>query len=221
MNKTVEIISDICNYENKGHTLFEIFRKVFEENDPIELLKKRALIVEECERVIKEVDADENSLIDIYNVLSYNNLSTKLIDVKPALASKDASHAKILFSFHENIQRPHDVEDIIKVSDELKEEVANDEDVTEEQKLIIYEICDAVEDAKKEHIITGNNAIKKLYEILIGKTFLYRKELTSIKSTKIKQKLMKVYKKVEEVNKLMGYLISIKNNVSEFIGLLS
>ena len=221
MNKTVEIIRNLCKYENKDESLNEVFKKIFEEKNQIELLKKRALIIEECERVLRVIEADEDSLIDIYEVLSFPNLNLRLRDVKPILATKDANHASTVFAFFENIERPHDVEDIVKFSDELRDEAENDTEVTDEQRVIIFGICDAVDAAKKEHSITGNNAIKKLYEILIGKIYLYKIELSSIKSKEIQYKLEKVYKKVEELNKVMGFLLSIKNNVSEFIGFFS
>jgi hypothetical protein len=219
MNKNVdEILCELCdlisNSDNKI-SILSIFQKVFETKNQIELFKRRAMIIEHCERVAKELGHEDDFFEEILQGLCFKNLDypvdNVIINFKP--------YKKLVistFKHYQSIKKEHEVDDIIELCDELKSDIEN-EDLTEPQKRLMYEICEAVENAKQEHNIVGNSAIKKLQEILMGKLFLYKEEIKNIKSEAIKEKLGKIYKKVDEVNKLMGFALSLKNNTINFL----
>ncbi len=220
MNKNVdEILCELCDLvSNSGKTLaiITIFKQVFEVNNEIELFKRRALIIEHCERVAKELEYDDDFFEEIFKGLCYNNLDYPIEHISKYLTITHKRQILSTFKHYKSIKKIHEVDEIVELSDELKSNIEN-EDLTESQKKLIYEICETVENAKQEHDIVGNSAIKKLQEILMGKLFLYKEEIKNIKSETIKEKLRAIYKKVDEVNKLMGFALSLKNNTINFI----
>ena len=222
MNKNVdEILCEICDliHSSKNANINFIFKKAFDEQDEVELLLKRGLVIEHCERVIKELDYEEDHFEDIYKALTFYNLNAETKLIAQFLTKTHKKMIESTFKHYKTVKKIHEVDEIVDLSDDLKSEAEN-KDLTEIQKVIIYEICEAVENAKKEHDIVGNSAIKKLQEILIGKLFLYKDEIKNIKSEVIKEKLSKVCQKVVEVNKIMGFMLSLKNNTSNFLEML-
>lgn len=222
MAKDVDVIlcelCDLISTNDKKIPILNIFQKVFETDKHIELLKKRALIIEHCERVAKELGYEDDFFEEILEGLCFKNLDYPIENI----INNFKPYKKLVistFNHYKSIKKVHEVDEIIELSDELKENIET-ENLTETQKQIVYEVCEAVENAKKEHDIVGNSAIKKLEEILIGKLFLYKDEIKNIKSESIKEKLSKVYKKVVEVNKIMGFVLSLKNNTINFLELI-
>lgn len=220
MNKNVdEVICELCDLvsnSSKAISILSIFQQVFETNDEIELFKRRALIIEHCERVAKELNYDDDFFGEIFQGLCFKNLDYPIENIAKYLTK---THKKLVistFNHYKSIKKVNEVDEIVELSDELKSDIEN-EDLTETQKVLMYEICEAIENAKQEHHIVGNYAIKKLQEILMGKLFLYKEEIKNIKSEAIKEKLGKIYKKVDEVNKLMGFALSLKNNTINFL----
>jgi len=111
------------------------------------------------------------------------------------------------------------LEELSNLNKELKE-LLKVEDITETQKIIIKQICYEIDEAIDEHVITGNTAVQKLYESLVGKLVLYQEELKNIDSDKVKDTLSKVYKKIEGLHKAMNTLISIGNKAKDIFDLL-
>lgn len=222
MNKNVDgILCKLCDLVNNGDdrtSINIIFEKVFEEKNQIELLLKRAIVIEHCQRVLKQLDYPEDHFEDIYKVLCFHNLSLPKTSISQFLTKTHKRMIQSTFALHRTIKKIHEVDDLVQVSNELKSCI-EDENLTQSEKILMYEICESVENAKKEHDIVGNSAIKKLHEILIGKFFLYKDQIKNIKSQKIKEKLFNVYKKTEEVNKVLGFLISLKDNVGTILEL--
>lgn len=227
MNKDVgEILCELCDVVNElqnnnrdNYTILYVFKKIFEEKDEKELLLKRAILIEHCERVIKELDYDEDYFEDIYKVLTFSNLDSNITNISRFLTKTHKKMILATFNHYKSIKKIHEVDEIIDLSEDLKSDIES-EDLTEPQRVLMYEICEAVENAKQEHDIVGNSAIKKLQEILIGKLFLYKDEIKSIKSEVIQEKLSKVYQKVVEVNRIMGFVLSLKNNTINFLEML-
>lgn len=222
MSKNIdEMLCELCDFANNSQNsnINYVFKKVFEEQNEVGLLLKRAIVIEHCERVLKELDYDENYFEDIYKALTFHNLNAEIKHISPFLTKTHKRMIESTFKHYKSIKKIHEVDEIVDLSEDLKSDIES-EDLTEPQRVLMYEICEAVENAKQEHDIVGNSAIKKLQEILIGKLFLYKDEIKSIKSEVIQEKLSKVYQKVVEVNKIMGFVLSLKNNTINFLEML-
>ncbi|MCG3671957.1 hypothetical protein [Aliarcobacter butzleri] len=222
MSKNIdEMLCELCDFANNSQNsnINYVFKKVFEEQNEVGLLLKRAIVIEHCERVLKELDYDENYFEDIYKALTFHNLNAEIKHISPFLTKTHKRMIESTFKHYKSIKKIHEVDEIVDLSEDLKSDIES-EDLTEPQRVLMYEICEAVENAKQEHDIVGNSAIKKLQEILIGKLFLYKDEIKNIKSEVIKEKLSKVYQKVVEVNKIMGFVLSLKNNTINFLEML-
>ncbi|MFY4859074.1 hypothetical protein ACOTVM_00815 [Aliarcobacter butzleri] len=222
MSKNIdEMLCELCDFANNSQNsnINYVFKKVFEEQNEVGLLLKRAIVIEHCERVLKELDYDENYFEDIYKAVTFHNLNAEIKHISPFLTKTHKRMIESTFKHYKSIKKIHEVDEIVDLSEDLKSDIES-EDLTEPQRVLMYEICEAVENAKQEHDIVGNSAIKKLQEILIGKLFLYKDEIKSIKSEVIQEKLSKVYQKVVEVNKIMGFVLSLKNNTINFLEML-
>lgn len=222
MSKNIdEMLCELCDFANNSQNsnINYVFKKVFEEQNEVGLLLKRAIVIEHCERVLKELDYDENYFEDIYKALTFHNLNVEIKHISHFLTKTHKRMIESTFKHYKSIKKIHEVDEIVDLSEDLKSDIES-EDLTEPQRVLMYEICEAVQNAKQEHDIVGNSAIKKLQEILIGKLFLYKDEIKSIKSEVIQEKLSKVYQKVVEVNKIMGFVLSLKNNTINFLEML-
>ena len=222
MNPT-DIIDYICDNISSEKSIQSILKKAFKEQDPLKLLKKRALLIDHCRHVLKELNYTEEETLpfnDIYKILLFNNLD----------AQSDRGHGlhltpthKIMFrttfKMYGIIKKTSEVKEILEASKALKHQVVEeDETLTQQQKEILNDVFNIVHEAKEEHEMIGNLAINKLYERLIGKALIYKEELSSIKSQTVKDKLEKLYKKTQEVNEIMGFLLSIGDKLNKFIG---
>lgn len=219
----VQITDYICDNISSGKSIQSIFQKAFKEKDPLKLLKKRALLIDHCRHVLKELNYTEEDALpfnDIYKVLLFNNLD----------AQSDRGHGlnltpahkitfRTTFKMYGIVKKTSEVKEIVEASKALKQELLiEDKNLTEKQKEILNNICNEVDEAQEEHEMTGSLAINKLYERLIGKALIYKEELSGIKSKSIKDKLEKLYKKTQEVNEIMGFLLSIGDKLNKFIG---
>lgn len=220
----VEILEKISQEAKSktNKTIITVYREAFNSNDDIELYKLRALLMEEMERSL-ESTAKRKSTLDtfseIYKALTYHNLSEKIEKITPFMTNAHVTSVEAIFTLHDFKQDFNALDEISELNDELKSIIDTDE-ITTEQKKVILDICYDVDNAKLEHKITGNRAIKKLHEIMIVKLVLHREIITTIKNIEIKKKLEAVYSKVEAVNKVMNTIASLVDKSKGFIDLL-
>lgn len=221
----VKIVSHMCDNGTGSMALWGVVAQAFETTHPVELLKRRALFIEHCIAVMDELGYEEDereAMYDIFEVIAFKNLGIPIKDMSSKLTKAHKASVLGTFRHYQSIKREYDVDEIVQISYELRDAIS-DEELTEEQEVILIDICDAVVQAKAEHNIVGGRAIQKLYEILLGKVILYKNEITQIKSPKIKVLITKLYTKTHEVNKVMGFVLSLKKNASgllDMIGLL-
>ena len=216
-------IEHICKSVKTSPTknISSVFSEAFNASGHVALLQKRAFFIEHCQKAMKELDVDEEeyeAFEALFIALCHHNLNAQIVDMAPHFTKAHSSMVKRLFAMHKYIKKEHEVDDIVDLSDTLKES-AEQEDLTKEQHQIVLEICEAVEQAKVEHEMVGSLAIKKLMDILMGKLTIHKETLSKIKSQTVKDKLKKLYLKVEEVNKVMGFLLTLKSSATSLLSM--
>ena len=220
----VEILEKISQEakDKTNKTIITVYREAFNSMDDIELYKLRALLMEEMERSL-ESTAKRKSTLDtfseIYKALTYHNLSEKIERITPFITNAHVTSVEAIFNLHDFKQDFNALDEISELNNELKSIIDTD-DITTEQKKVILDICYDVDNAKLEHKITGNSAIKKLHEVMIVKLVIHREIIATIKNIEIKKKLEAVYSKVEAVNKVMNTIASLVDKSKGFIDLL-
>lgn len=220
----VEILEKISQEAKSkiNKTIIAVYREAFNSKDDIELFKLRALLMEQMENSLENTGKSKSKLQtfnEIYKALTYHNLGERIEKIFPLITNAHVSSIEAIFALHDFKQDFNAIDEISTLNDELKE-IIEIEEITFEQKKVILEICHDVDNAKFEHKITGNSAIKKLHDIMIVKLILHRDIIATIKNTEIKKKLGAVYSKVETVNKVMNTVASLVNKAKDFIDLL-
>jgi hypothetical protein len=220
----VEILEKISQEasSNTNKTIIAIYREAFNSSNDIELFKLRALLMEQMERSLENTSKSKNTLQtfnDIYKALTHHSLTERIEKISSLISTAHIASAEAIFALHDFKQDFDAIDEISTLNDELKE-IIETEEITLEQKKVILEICHDVDNAKFEHKITGNNAIKKLHENMFGKLILHKNIIESIKNIEIRKKLGEVYSKVEAVNKVMNTVASLANKAKDFIDLL-
>ena len=220
----VEILEKINQEASSktNKTIIAVYREAFNSNNDIELFKLRALLMEQMERSLENTSKSKSTLQtfnEMYKALTYHNLAERIEKIAPLITNAHITSTEAIFALHDFKQDFDAIDEIATLNDELKE-IIETEEITPEQKKIILEICHDVDNAKFEHKITGNNAIKKLHETMSGKLILHKNIIESIKNIEIRKKLGAVYSKVEAVNKVMNTIASLANKAKDFIDLL-
>lgn len=221
-----EIIVKLCDNAKSTLTVWGVFAEAFDERDPVELLKKRAFLIEHCEYVLKELKLEEEELggfKDVFEALSHNNLKEQMNVLSDLLTPTHKVMVRSTFKFYgfKQVRREHDVQELVNISRELRDEICADEDLTQEQKEVLLDVCNAVEQSKDEHDMVGNHAISKLHERLVGKAMLSQNVFSSIKNKVILEKVKKLYAEVQKVNEIMGFLISMGDKFQKVLGFLN
>jgi len=205
----MEILAQIGELISTGHdsvTIISVYKEAFKEERNIQLFKLRALLLKELEKAFESTNkskATEKAFEDVYEALSHPNLLNNITHIKNKLTFAHISNLELALSIRDFKQDFESIDEISTLNDELKE-VIEKEDITETQKIIIKQICYEIDEAVEEHVITGNSAVQKLHESLIGKFILYQEELKNIDSEKVKNTLSKVYTKIDTLNKAMN-----------------
>lgn len=220
----VEILEKISQEAKSkaNKTIIAVYREAFNSNDDIELYKLRALLMEQMERSLENINKSKNTLQtfnEIYKALTYPNLVANIEKVAPLMTNAHITSAEAIFTLYEFKQDFDAIDELSELNDELKE-IIETEELTPEQQKVILEICNDVDNAKFEHKITGNNAIKKLYENILVKLILHQEIIATIKDIEIKKKLGVLYSKVEAMNKVMNTIVNIANKAGKVIDLL-
>jgi hypothetical protein len=224
---TEEIILKICDESKSSLTVWGIFAEAFDERDAVKLLKKRAFLIEHCEQVIKELEYEEEEILifqDVFKALSYKNLGEQMSVIGHLLTPAHRALVRTTFKFYyssKHIRREYAVQELLDISEELRAEVKEDDSLPKEQKELLLDVCNAIEQSKKEHDMVGNYAISKLYERLVGKAMIYQEVFSSIKSKTVLEKLKKLYAKAQEVNEVMGFLLSTAEKFQKVLGFLN
>ena len=221
----VEILEKISQEAKSkaNKTIIAVYREAFNSNDDIELYKLRALLMEQMERSLENTNKSKNTLQtfnEIYKALTYPNLVANIEKVAPLMTNAHITSAEAIFTLYEFKQDFDAIDELSELNDELKE-IIETEEITPEQKKIILEICHDVDNAKFEHKITGNNAIKKLHETMLGKLIFYSNEIESINSGVIKTGLGKLYNKIDATNKKINTLLSLASKAEPIVEFLS
>ncbi len=214
------ISQEAKNKTNKSILL--VYREAFSTTDDIELYQLRALLIEQMEKSLESTSKRKSTLdtfSEIYKALTFHNLSENIEKIRPLVTNAHVASVEAIFNLHDFKQDFDAVDELSELNDELKE-IIDTEELTPEQKKVIFGICYDVDNAKFEHKITGNNAMQKLYETMVGKLILHKNIIESIKSVKMKDKLQQVYSKIEIINKMMNTFTSLVNKSKDFIDLL-
>ncbi|NOZ91191.1 MAG: hypothetical protein GXO60_07920 [Epsilonproteobacteria bacterium] len=215
-------ISELIINESDSTTIKSIYNKAFNEFDDVKLFKLRYFLLKELEEVYRKTNQSENiSKIfqEVYEVISYPHLNNNISLIRQKFTIGHITTLELAFNVKQLKQDFEAMEEISTLNDELKD-IIETEDITDVQKAILKQICYEIDEAIEEHVITGNTAVQKLYESLVGKLVLYQEELKNINSDKVKETLSKVYKKVEGLHKVMNTLFSIGSKAKDIIDLL-
>jgi len=215
-------IGDLINSKNTSKGIIHVYREAFGEEDNVKLFKLRALLLNELERIFESTNKSQHiqkAFDDIYMALSYPNLSNNMKDIQDKFTSGNIATLELAFTMRDFKQDFEATDEISTLNEELKE-LLEVEYITETQKIIIKQICYEIDEVVEEYVITGNTAIQKLYDSLVGKLYLYQYELTNIDSHKINETLSKIYTKVDTLNKAMNTLMSIGSKAKDIIDLL-
>lgn len=220
----VEILEKISQEatNRSNNTILSVFREAFGTQDSIELFLLRSFLIDQMKEAIEYTKKRSSTLStfeNIYHALTYPNLNERVEKIAHLITNAHVTSVEAIFALQDFKQDFDSVNDISILNDELKELIET-EDIDGETKSLILEICHDVDQAKFEHKITGNNAIRKLHEKLIGKLMFHKRLIESIKSSKIKEKLEKLYSKVESTNKVMNTLASITVKAKDLFELL-
>jgi len=223
--KPIKILNKIMtesHVNNSSKNIYNVFKEAFESNDPIELFYLRSLLIEQIDYVTEHTKKSDNTLQafkDIKLALTYSYLDKNINQIKNLITPSHISALEQAFEIQDFKQNFDSMDDISKANDELKD-IIETEEITNDEKKILLEICHDVEQAIHNHNILGNKAIKKLHESLLGKLISYGSLIKNIKSKAIKEKLGNLYYKIEKANKAMNTFTNLIDKVSEIINFL-
>jgi len=114
-----------------------------------------------------------------------------------------------------------DIQELLNLNKEFKKHIEVEE-ITPYQKEILLEICNDIDNTIIKYKKTENKVVfKKLYENLIGKLIIYKEELQKIDSKILKEVLVKIYTKIESLNKIMNIIVKIISKGKDIIDLLT
>lgn len=201
---------------NNAQAIKTVFDKAFDESNQIKQFKLRVLFIEEIDKAIEKTQKSKNllsSFEDIRMAITYPNLNEKASTIAGQFTSSHIANIEQVLNINDYNQHSS-IEEISILNDELKEIIETEEISPEERKLLLT-ICHDIDIAKFEHKITGNNALKKLYDNIIDKFVTNLDVLTSIKSNVIKDKLVEIYKKIETSNNMINTAISVYEKASK------
>ena len=218
----LEKIAQEATINNNNKSILIVYREAFNSKNDIELFKLRALLMEQMENSLEDTGKSKSKLQtfnEIYKALTYHNLGERIAKIAPLITNAHISTTETIFALHDFKQNFDAIDEISTLNDELKE-IIEIEEITSEQKKVILEICNDVDNAKFEHKITGNNAIKKLHENILIKLILHKEIIAAIKDIEIKKKLGVLYSKVDAMNKVMNTIVGIVNKAEKAIDLL-
>lgn len=202
-----EILIKICelSLQNSGFKLEYVLQQAFNEYDTINLLKKRALLCEHCEYVLRDIGYDKNTLRDILSIVAYKDLSREISHFSDTLNTTQKYLINSVFSHYETKNRYEsdmNLKDIIDVSATFEEEIEGTSDISEEQRELLLGFCELVNEAKEQSKITGARAIVRLHTLFIGRLVIYQDKLKALKDHKLLEKLKWLYAKIEGTNKV-------------------
>lgn len=202
-----EILIKICELSKKdgGSKLEYVLQQAFNEYDSISLLKKRALLCEHCEYVLRDIGYDKNTLKDILGIVAYKDLSREISHFRDTLNTTQKYLINSVFSHYEMKNRYEskiELEDIIDICTTFEEEIESASDISEEQKELLLGFCELVNEAKEQSKITGARAIVRLHTLFIGRLVIYQDKIKTLKDHKLLEKLKWLYAKIEGTNKV-------------------
>ncbi|WP_162165591.1 hypothetical protein [Campylobacter fetus] len=219
-----EILTKICEFsEQNGSSKLEyVLQQAFNEYDGISLLKKRALLCEHCEYVLRDISYDKDTLKDILSIVAYKDLSCEISYFRDTLNTTQKHLINSVFSHYEMKNRYEDemeLKDIIDISATFEEEIKTASDISDEQKELLLGFCELVNEAKEQSKITGAREIVRLHIIFIGRLVIYQDKLKTLKDHKLFEKLKWLYAKIEGANKVYKILKEFGVNfILPFIG---
>lgn len=214
-----ELFCKLCDItiENKNNTIMvcNVFEKAFNTQDQVEIFKIRSLILQECLKVSKELGHDKGFFEEIFLGLSPKSLNEGISKVSEYFTNANKKLVYSNFRQYRDKQKRNnrDIDEIIDLSNDLKSSIEN-EDLTPEQKKIIYEICEVVENIQRKNGVVDDSEIKTAQESLFFKRIKYDKVINSIQNESIKTKIKKVYEKIVKVNNFMEEITKFANNIS-------
>jgi len=190
--------------ENESQQIYSVYKKAFDENDPVELFKLRYLYIKEMEDSLKHKNnskSDKKTFEAICNALTYPNLTSNLSTIKQSFTSPYISFIENLFEHH-----PSNIIHEVQVLNKELKELINKEAIEAEEKEVILTICDDIDNLESDYedkgIIAFVDFIKKLTN----------KKLNTIKNQKSIKIITKMMSKIQSINEVYNQCSSFINN---------
>ena len=200
--------------KNSSQTILAAYKIAFNETDLVKLFQLRSLMLDQISAVMESTSKSNNikqTFNEISLALAHPNMNDKITIITDRFTSAHISSIEQAFENSKFNQNFEEVEEISELNEKLKESIES-EDISDEDKKIILEICSDVDIAKYEHNITGNSAIKKLHEVMLGKLLFY-KDIVSTQNPKIVKNLSNLYEKIVKVNSKMNTITNVASKV--------
>jgi len=195
--------------ENENQQINSVYKKAFDENDPIKLFKLRYLFIEEMEKTLKNKNnskSDKKTFEAICNALIYPNLTSNISTIKQNFTSPYISFIENLFENH-----PSNIIYEVQVLNKELKELIDKEDLEAEEKEVISTICDDIDNLESDYEDKGINAfvdfIKKLKN----------KNLSIIKNTKSIEIITNMIGKIKKINETYEDISSFITNGLEIL----
>lgn len=227
-NEEIEkVFSKLCEItdKNKGSalTILSAFEQAFDTKNQVEIFKIRSLLLQECLKVSDELGFEKNFFEEIFIGLSHKNLNENISSVSNYFSNSNNKLVYSNFRQYRDKQKRNNLEidEIINLSKDLKSSIEN-EDLTQKQKNIVYEICEVVEKIQQqEEAVVNDSEIKKMQECLFGKIIINEVEIQSINSETIKKKVFFIIEQVMKINNFYEKCVKIKTNISNIVNIIT
>ncbi|WNL28014.1 hypothetical protein QUR76_06785 [Arcobacter cryaerophilus gv. pseudocryaerophilus] len=227
-NEEIEkLFSKLCEITVKNNkttsSISFIYEQAFDTKDPVKIFRIKTLIFQECLKVSKELGFDEDFYEEIFIGLSYKNSNDGVSNVSNYFSNSNCKLVQSNFKQYRDKQKRNNLEidEIINLNNDLKSSIEN-EDLTQEQKNIIYEICEVVEKIQQqEEAVVNDSEIKKMQECLVGKIIINEVEIQSINSETIKKKVFFIIEQVMKINDFYEKCVKIKTNISNIVNIIT
>lgn len=220
-NEEIEkVFSKLCEITDKNNKMSTsisfLYEQAFGTKNQVEIFKIKTLIFQECLKVSKELGFKENFYEEVFMGLSFKNSNDTISNVSNYFSNSVCKLVQSNFKQYRDKQKRNNLEidEIINLKNDLKSSIDN-EDLTQEQKSIVYEICEVVEKIQQqEEVVVNDSEIRNIQEVLFFKRIQYNNIISEIKNEVVEKKLKKFYEKAMKINNFMDEISKFKTNIS-------